>query len=255
MYTESSISELVASNQLYQYLSDKLDIPAEDYGKSFQQIGQERHLAPDYMSALVKSYDDTEPFPYEAIHGLSAEELTQYLRQSHRFYLVRKLPEMEQTAIQIARRFQDSDKLMSYLCLFFLEYKQKIADHILMEEHVLFPYIHKLILADELQADKQTLQRIFESFSAEQFLKDHTDIESELKEVRRVISSYQPEGNTPFPFMVFLNQLRYFEAELCRHAIIEDEILIPKVLAIEKRLKQKAGLSVGNASDHTFSAQ
>ena len=41
----------------------------------------------------------------------------------------------------------------------------------------------------------------------------------------------------PLPFRVLLNQLNFFEAELWRHAWIEDKVLLPKALFIEEKLK------------------
>lgn len=242
MYTVSSIRELVASNQLYQLLSDKLDIRVPDYDKTFEQVCSERNMSPAFIQTLIRTYDDSGQFPYSELQELSISELTDYLRRSHRFYLEKKLPEMEQTALQIAQHFNQSDELLSYLCLFFVEYKKNMVDHIGMEETVLFPYINRLLNAHDLTADIFTLQHILQSFSAKQFLEEHSDIESGLHEVRRVISGYQPKGQMPFPFKVFLNQLHSFEAELNRHAIIEDEILIPKVLELEMQLQLKAGL-------------
>lgn len=242
MYTASSIRELVASNQLYQLLSDKLDIRVPDYDKTFEQICSEKNMSPTFIQALIKTYDDSGLFPYTEMQELSISELTDYLRRSHRFYLEKKLPEMEQTALQIAQRFSHSDELLSYLCLFFVEYKKNMVDHIGMEESVLFPYITNLLMAEDLLTDANALKGVLRSFSAKQFLEQHTDNESELQEVRKVISGYLPKGSIPFPFKIFLNQLHSFEAELNRHAIIEDEILIPKVLELEKQLRRKAGL-------------
>lgn len=240
LYTENTIKELVENNFVYQLLSDKLDIPLNDYNKTVKQVCTEKNMSVKLVEGLLKAYDDSNEYPLDELNNLCVDELVNYLQQSHKFYLQKKLPEMEQTAIQVFNKYNDSHPLFAYLCLFFTDYKKKIEQHIKFEEDKLFPYILNLIKVDSMKASRADIFLVLNSFSTCKFIQNHTHIEDELQEVRKIILKYSPESKVPLPYKVFLNQLHYFEVELTKHAMIEDEVLIPKVIELEAHLLKKA---------------
>lgn len=239
-YTENTIKELVENNFVYQLLSDKLDIPAKDHYKTIEQVCTEKKMSVKLVETLIKAYDDSSEFPYNELNDLSVVELVSYLQKSHKFYLEKKLPEIEQTAIQVFNKYNDSHPLFAYLCLFFTDYKKRIEQHIKFEEEKLFPYIINLIKVDSAKASQTDIFVVLNAFSTCKFIQNHTHIEDELQEVRKIILKYSPQNKLPLPYKVFLNQLHYFEVELTKHAMIEDEVLIPKVIELEAHLLKKA---------------
>ncbi len=240
MYKQNTISELLENNRLYCMLSDKLDIRTDDYNKTLMQVCKEKEMDFTFIETLLKTYDDTCKFPIEELNECSVFELLDYLKKSHQFYLFKKLPEMELTALEVFKQYNQSHPLLSYLCVFFNSYKKQLVDHINFEEKKLFPYISSLIRIDSENAPAGQILSVLEQFSAREFISKHSNIESELQDVRKSILNYSDSGNTPLPFKIFLNQLHYFEQDLNRHAIIEDEILIPKVIELEAHLLKKA---------------
>lgn len=239
-YTENTIRELVENNFVYQLLSDKLDIPPGDHSKTFEQVCLEKNMSPKLIETLVKAYDDSSEFPYHESNDLTVLELVEYLQRSHKFYLGKKLPEIEQTAVQVFNKYNESHPLFAFLCLFFTDYKKRIEQHIKFEEDKLFPYVNNLIKVDSMKASRADIFFVLNSFSTCKFIQNHSHIEDELQEVRKIILKYSPQENLPLPYKVFLNQLHYFEVELTKHAIIEDEVLIPKVIELEAHLLKKA---------------
>lgn len=229
MYKESSFSELIEHNFIYQYFTDKLDIPANSYKKPIAVVCDEQRLNSSLIQILLKTYDDTLEFPYEELSKFSIQEILNYLKLTHRYYLTKKLPEIEQTIIHLNDHYKNSHQLLVMLCLFFVDYKKKLEEHIKYEEKYLFPYIEGLCMAKPTSG-------LPKSFSAKEFVKNHTDIESDLNQVRQTILEFTGSQKTPLPYNVFLSQLHYFEIDLCKHAKIEDEVLIPMVLRLEEKI-------------------
>jgi regulator of cell morphogenesis and NO signaling len=75
------------------------------------------------------------------------------------------------------------------------------------------------------------------NFSVEKFISSHSPIEDELKEVSQIIKQHSENEVIPLPYKIFLNQVELFELELRKHAIIEDHVLVPMVVELEKRIK------------------
>ncbi len=229
MYTESSFLELIEHNLIYQYFTDKLDIPADSYKKPISVVCDEQRLNTSLIQVLLKAYDETLEFPYAELARFSIHEILNYLKLTHRYYLTKKLPEIEQTILHLNDHYQTSHQLLVALCFFFIDYKKKLEEHIRYEEKHLFPYIEDLIRG-KLATDRKRL------FSAKVFTENHTDIESDLNKVRQTILEFTGSQKTPLPYNVFLSQLHYFEIDLCKHAKIEDEVLIPMVIKLEGQL-------------------
>lgn len=118
------------------------------------------------------------------------------------------------------------------MCHYFVEFKNKLVEHIKFEEKILFPYIQKLISFSVETSDEEIISLI-ESFSTKTFIEKHTDIEEDLVLVRKTIVSYSETKKTPLPYNIFLSQIKHFEIDLNKHAMIEDQILIKKVNEIE----------------------
>lgn len=238
MYNDNKITDLVYANTAYHLLTEKLGIPVHDYSKTFAQVCFERNLNGKLVEILVRAYDDLSEFPYKDLDLLSIQELVQYLRTSHRYYLDKKLPELEQSAIGVFMQYSDTHPFLANLCLFFAHFKKKIESHIMYEEQNLFPYIDQLLKVHTNPVCKSEIHKIVNSFSASVFSQNHSDIEGELAKVRNVIVQNSLLNKQPLPYKIFLSQLYHFELELNKHAIIEDDILLKKIIRLETVLKQ-----------------
>ncbi|MDZ7935262.1 MAG: hypothetical protein U5M51_09915 [Emticicia sp.] len=126
---------------------------------------------------------------------------------------------------------------MASLAIFFNNYKNKLVDHIRMEEKQLFPYIRRMIVASKVRPVCAESLEIDLEFSIEKFISSHSPIEDELKELIGIIKKFSDNETTPLPYKIFLNQVELFELELRKHAIIEDHVLVPMVIELEKKTK------------------
>jgi regulator of cell morphogenesis and NO signaling len=73
-------------------------------------------------------------------------------------------------------------------------------------------------------------------YSIDRFINEHHDTEDELKDIRQTIRLYDPPQTNASLYRILLSQLQAFEQDLYVHAHIEEEVLIPKALAMEKEL-------------------
>lgn len=249
-YTENTVQELINTNVVYQLLSDKLHLGCCDQTKTLAQVCKEKKLNLKLVETLIKAYDDAYEFPFDELNQQSVPDLVQYLQASHTFYLEKKLPELEQTALHVAARYNDTHPLFAFLCLFFNTYKKKLQAHILYEEKMLFPYIKNLLQALEQDSPAEELTAVMHAYSTAVFEQNHSHVEDELQHIRKVFLAHSPESGLPLPYKVFLSQLQHFEVELLKHARIEDEVLIAKVVELEKQLHQRiSALTERTATD------
>lgn len=233
MKNSDSVQSLVESDKLYQLVTQRLSL-VED--KSETPISFES----DLMAFILELYSGVETsLEEEKLSKFSIPQVLHYLKASHKLYISKTLPEIEQSMAHIQKRNYDTSEILNALVLFFNDYKVRFLDHIRMEEKDFFPYIKKLIEAYSGSMSPQELNNLLNNTSINQFIDDHDAIEDELKTVSLIIHSYAEEEKVPLPFKVFLNQVELFEMDLRKHAIIEDYVLVPMVQKIEKELRSR----------------
>lgn len=227
--------ELVTSTKMYQLVTERLDSSSAVDTSKKESI----ELNHELVELILDLYDsDSESdFFYQKLRKFSLEEIVSYIHASHRYYLTKKVPEIEQSLLHIFRKYGSTHQLLASLALFFNQYKNKLVHHFKMEEQHVLPYVSKLIDAKNGKISSEELETILANNSIEKFQEHHDEVEEELKEVSRIIHDFVGNENPPLPYRIFLNQVELFEMELKNHAIIEDHVLVPMAIELEKQLR------------------
>ena len=173
----------------------------------------------------------------DSMESFSVLELLDFLKVSHQYYLTKKLPEIEQSLLHITNRYSQTHHMLTSLAFFFNSYKNKLIRHIRKEDEFLFPFIENLIQAQKGNLSELEITALLNQNTLAEFEENHDPVEDELGEVIQMIYKLSDVENLPMPFRVFLNQISFFELELRKHAVIEDEVLLPKVKQLENSLK------------------
>jgi regulator of cell morphogenesis and NO signaling len=189
----------------------------------------------DFITTLLRAFEekifsacDFETFPIGII--------VDYIQRTHIYYFEKKLPEIEQSIGLLADHYESHHPVLVALRNFFLRYVQDLSEHIHAEERLLLPYIEVLQHAHESPAHFSSFLLARLDYSIDRFLNDHHDTEDELKDIRKTIRLYEPPQTNASLYRILISQLQAFEQDLCIHAHIEEEVLIPKALALEKEL-------------------
>ena len=220
MEMSETVQHLVESAKIYQMVTERLDLI------------QSHTFESELIEWILDIYSQDEP-PVEGLQKFSMPQVMYYLQASHKLYLSKTLPEIEQSMAHIQKRHDDT--LLHALILFFNHYKIDFLEHIRMEERDLFPYLKKLHEIDPQSTSKEEIATLLSQSPMEKF--EHDAIEDELKRVSDIIHHYCGDEEVPLPFKVFLNQVEIFEMDLRKHAFIEDHVLMPMAQRKEAELK------------------
>ncbi len=226
--------ELIESSKIIQTITERLEASDPNTEDGFSKFNMEGNL----MKLILDLYNSEETeISSNKLNDYSISEVLAYLQASHKYYLSKKLPEIEQTMLHIQNKYSESHQVLTALTMFFNDYKNRFVAHIRMEEKEFFPFIKKMILASKGEVKNTEIKEILNNYSVESFDDGHDPIEDDLKEVSKIIKSFSGTKDTPMPYAVFQNQVELFELELRKHAIIEDHILVPMAKELEKSLR------------------
>ncbi|MBX2954000.1 MAG: hemerythrin [Leadbetterella sp.] len=228
-----TVQSLVESAKIYQMVTERLDLidnPAKE----------ELTFESELMELILEFYSgDETDLPVEKLQKFSMMQVMYYLQASHKLYISKTLPEIEQSMAHIQRRYYETPQILDALVLFFNHYKTHFLEHIRMEERDFFPYLKKLHHAYTGGLSGEEITELLNNTSLNQFMDDHDAVEDELRNVSTIIHTYSEDEMIPLPFKVFLNQVELFEMDLRKHAIIEDHVLVPMAQKIEKELRER----------------
>ena len=167
----------------------------------------------------VYTYDDFVPSK-ELLSTAEPSTIVDYLHNSHSFYLDKEFASLERNLKAMVEPCDATQKRI--VEKFFNGYKTQVENHFAYEEDVVFPYVRALI-----RGERQ------ESYTIEQFEENHSNIDETLNDLKNIVLKYLPETCDTVLRNEVLYRIFSLEADLEKHTIIEDSVLIPIVNKME----------------------
>jgi len=208
------------------------------YPQVIQRYVSEPSLSGDrmeFIASLLRVFEEKIFSPAD-FESYPVDIIVDYIQRTHIFYFETKLPEIEQSIGLLSDHYESHHPILTALHSFFHRYVNDLSEHIGVEESILLPYIKILGDAGKTPADFSAFIVARRDYSIDRFLEEHHDTEDELKDIRQTIRLYDPPQTNESLYRILLSQLQAFEQDLFIHAHIEEEVLIPKALALEKEL-------------------
>ncbi len=205
--------------------------------KSIRQVCTENGIDTDFFLVIINSYYQKNYFPSKHLQSFSLEQIVDYLRKAHTYYLKDKVPEVSELLNKLNTCAGAGDqKSLSLINKFFNEYCTELRTHIQREEDHVYPYIfdvEKAFLSG--RSDIDIVNRISQ-YSIDDYEKEHDNVEDKLLDLKNILIKYLQVPMDPSLGKLILFELFRLETDLRDHARIEDKILVPKVRYMEKWL-------------------
>lgn len=218
------LADLVIENHSLVLILQRFNIELGFGEKSVTDVCQQYGISTDFFLMICNVYTNDQYLP--TAQELSATDMSQlipYLTASHGYYLLERIPHIENHLNKIADACLPTHK--ETLLKFFREYKQEVSHHFKYEEVTVFPYIEQLL------QKKHTC-----GYSIEQFEKNHSNIEDKLGDLTNIILKYLPGNIMPKERRSLLFDIFQLSTDLNTHSLIEEKILIPYVQTLEQKM-------------------
>jgi regulator of cell morphogenesis and NO signaling len=207
---------------------------------SIEGLSQDKGVDVSFFEELLAMYANTDYFPKKQLKQFPLPIIIDYLKSTHQYYLSKRLMEIEQSVLHLNDRVES--EMTARLVQLFSGFKRSISGHIFLEERFLFPYIDYLLEATRCAETHEEMPTIkdygLNEFSMQAFESCHHDEpENILKKMVQYILDFSPTLQDLSSYRILITQLVTFEKDLCIHAKVEDEILLP--LGIEMELKMQ----------------
>ncbi len=210
--------------------------------KTVEEVCNDNNINVYFFLEIVNSYQNKNYFPTEQLQKFSAKLLVDYLYNTHRFYIETKIPEIEELLGALIEKENGLElENIKLLKEFFQKYKDELIKHLRTEEEVVFPYIDQLERALVDPSFLQEMVKRVDTERTENFERDHDKLEEKLYDLKNLIIKYLPPLKNKSQCQKLLTELYRLEKDLENHSGIEDNVLKPKIVSLEKQLIAKSG--------------
>lgn len=153
--------------------------------------------------------------------------LADYIKNVHHRYIRENGPILEQLAEKVAMRHGGQHPELEDMLGVVRKLMDDLHNHLEAEEKVLFPLI-KQLEENEVKSNK-VLNGPIKQMEAE-----HEDAGDELRTLRKLSKDYQLPAGACNSYTYLFQKLEEFENDLFQHIHLENNILFPKAIELEK---------------------
>ncbi|MEN7550330.1 iron-sulfur cluster repair di-iron protein [Rapidithrix thailandica] len=201
------------------------------------------------LDQLAKRLDELENnreiYLDENLQVASITVILQYLRHAHHVFVRYKLPYMNELIANVQPKYFTNRTLAKDLKFIFPHFVEDFVKHIYEEEDTLFSHIMKLQQAVKGDLGLYDLYKITQKYSIEAFAEHHMEEDDEMDGIRALTNNYHMDEHTTVYTKVIYCELIAFEKDLAFHSRVENHILFPKALELEKEVNHQLNIRAG----------
>lgn len=231
------IYELVDQNYIHAYVLFYLGIRFYEYSElTLSQVCEKRGLKVEQIIRELESPTHLKEADLPLI-SYPIDLIIEYLKHSHFLFIKHKLPYITRLVENFKAQHDDYLLVERDLKLVFPLFVAEFIEHIYEEEDTLFHYILALEKASKGKFSPGRLFYLMEKNSVQKFAMEHEAHDDEMEGIRKITKDYELLSKAPLHVKVMYNELEAFEKSLITHARIENEILFPKAMDIESKVR------------------
>ena len=237
MVKDKTVGELVAEDYRKAEVFKKFGI---DFccggGKTVKEVCEKKGvdytlLEKELLEAEKKATSDTTNF-----NEWKLDALADYIVEKHHTYVKENIPMLLEFSKKVARVHGNANPEVVKIADLFQEAADELTHHMMKEEHMLFPYIKELANKQKnggngLHPPFGTVQNPIRMMEME-----HELVGKNLEEIRTITNNYTLPEDACASYSLLYRLLDEFEDDLHIHIHLENNILFPKALDLEKLL-------------------
>lgn len=165
--------------------------------------------------------------------------LADYIEKTHHRYVEQKIKEIAPYMRKVARVHGDNHPELIEIEKLFFESADELTSHMGKEEGVLFPHIRNMVASTI--SGKPLPESQFGSVQnpIEVMHQEHDNEGVRFRKIAELSDNYTPPFDACGSYRVTFSLLEEFENDLHRHIHLENNILFPKAIEMEKRFAKQ----------------
>ena len=186
------------------------------------------------LQAADKVVSNSRPLPY---NDWNLDFLTDYIVNTHHSYVIKTLPDLESFSTKVASVHGENHPELLEISQLVKKVCRELSEHMVNEETILFPYV-KLIAAAKNNNSASVKFENFDSIQTpiDMLEKEHEAVGNSLETIRELSNNYTLPEDSCASYSYLFKTLDEFESDLFIHIHLENNILFPKAIKLEKEI-------------------
>ena len=204
--------------------------------KSLQQVCDEKGLE---LAEVEKELDNIKESQSssENFDRWSIEFLADYIYNKHHQYYYDEAPVIADLLIKVVDRHGSHFPELNKAQVLFLNLAQELNSHFHKEENIVFPFIKALVQAKKTGRTEELKNQFSLSQPIQMMESEHEEAGEILAELSELTNGYTAPSGACNSFQFLYKKLKDLEDDLHQHIHLENNILFPKTLQLEKELR------------------
>jgi regulator of cell morphogenesis and NO signaling len=223
--TTMKMSELITAHAELVMMLQRMGIALGFGDHSVGDVCRRHGVDPGFFLLISNVYSNAhyEPSAKE-VTSTDMLGLVPYLRNSHDYYVHKRLPHIEHHLGRIVEHLPE--RVGAALTRFFEVYKTEVLDHFGHEEGTVFRHI------EALQSGYSD-----SSYRMRDFVENHGNLEDKLSDLVQIIFKYLPESATSDDMVDVVYDILQLSLDLNRHSLVEEKVMVPYVMHLERSVQ------------------
>jgi regulator of cell morphogenesis and NO signaling len=232
--TTRTVGEVVASDFRAAEVFDRFGIdfccggrrPLADACRAASADPDEVVRALEALPPAVQDPDDVAAWP--------VPRLIDFIVTTHHAYVRAALPSITRHLAKLTEVHGERHPELARVSVYFAQVRADLEQHMVKEEQVLFPYVRDLAEQPEGCGRTQSPFGTVEN-PIRMMEREHQEAGDALRLIRELTRGYAVPADGCTTYEIGMAELRQFERDLHRHVHLENNVLFPAAVAIERR--------------------
>lgn len=204
--------------------------------KSLKEACKEKGIDAQEVSTALAEVEKQSKNLLLDFNSLELDFLVDYIVNVHHKYVKENVIMLYEYSDKVADRHSNNHPEVIRITQLYEKIVEDLYMHMRNEETILFPYIKKLAIAKRKQHKIEISG--FENIANQIKLmeNEHIAVGGFIDEIHQISNSFTPPEDACASYKVLYSKLYEFEKDLHKHVHLENNILFPRVIQLEKEL-------------------
>jgi regulator of cell morphogenesis and NO signaling len=203
-------------------------------GKTIDEVCESKKIDPDKLLSELAGISQQQDNEVSDFKSWPLDLLADYIEKKHHRYIEKTTPSLQAFLDKLCKVHGSAHPELFEIKNEFNASAGELAAHMKKEELILFPFIRKMVAPKNgnekfIKPGFGTVRNLI------QMMMNEHDIEGErFRKITKLTKNYNPPSDACSTYKVTFALLKEFESDLHMHIHLENNILFPKSIELEK---------------------
>lgn len=204
--------------------------------KSLKEACDEKGIDANVVDTALAEVENQQKSIQQDFDSWELDFLVDYIINIHHKYVAESLPMLNEFSAKVASVHADVHPEVVEIAELFNAVAEELTMHMNKEENILFPYIKKMAVTKRENIAMKPAPFGSIEGPIRQMESEHVSAGGNLEKIHELSNGFTPPDDACSSYRVLFAKLEEFEKDLHQHIHLENNILFPKTIKLEKAL-------------------